>query len=186
MHTELANYREHMERYRAVTLQTLDALADDADLAWRPTPESFTLGQQLLHVAQAEDFYARGLFCGAWDQRLVRLDGPAADRAASRDALRAYFAEVRERMRAHLDALERDAPAGDAAGALDRVCEAPHAPVPCTLRWWLWFVLEHEIHHKAQAALYLRLMGRVAPFYAFPFPAGERPDVRARADLGGV
>ena len=174
MHTELANLREHMERYRAVTLQALDAIADDAELAWRPTPESFTLGQQLLHVAQAEDFYARGLFGGAWDPEVTRLDA----RAGSRAALRAYFAEVRARTGAHLDALREE--------ELGRAHEAPHAPVPCTLRWWLWFVLEHEIHHKAQVALYLRQMGRVAPFYALPFPLGERPDVRLREAMGDV
>src|SRR2546425_12783504 len=38
------------------------------------------------------------------------------------------------------------------------------------LRWWLWFVLEHEIHHKAQLALYLREMGKVPPFFALPLP----------------
>ena len=179
MHTELANHREHMERYRSVTLQTLDAVADDDDLAWRPTLESFTLGQQLLHVAQTEDFYARGLFGGAWDQRLLRLDGASPSRAE----LRAYLTEVRERTRAHLDALGDDARADEALG---RVCDVPHAMVPCTLRWWLWFLLEHEIHHKAQAGLYLRLMGRMAPYYAYPFPLGERPDVRVRAEMGGV
>jgi uncharacterized damage-inducible protein DinB len=183
MHTELANYREHMERYRTVTLQTLDALADDADLAWRPTPDGFTLGQQLLHIAQAEDFYARGLFGGAWDQSLLRFDGPHAERARSRGPLRAYFEEVRARTRAHHHALGDGPPADEALGG---VREAPHAPVPCTLRWWLWFVLEHEIHHKAQAAVYLRQMGRVAPFYAYPFPPGARPDVAVRAGLGGV
>jgi uncharacterized damage-inducible protein DinB len=181
MHTELANYREHMERYRSVTLQTLDALADDADLAWRPTPDSFTLGQHLLHIAQTEDFYARGLFGGAWDRTLLRFDG--APSPNERAPLRDYFEAVRARTRAHLDALG-DGPAADEA--LGRPHEAPHAPLPCTLRWWLWFVLEHEIHHKAQAAAYLRQMGRVAPFYAYPFPLGARPDVAVREELGGV
>jgi hypothetical protein len=31
----------------------------------------------------------------------------------------------------------------------------PNATVELPLRWWFWFVLEHEIHHKAQLAVYL-------------------------------
>jgi uncharacterized damage-inducible protein DinB len=149
MHTELSNLREHLDRYRAVTLQTIDAAPDDAALDWRPTPDAFTLGQQLVHVAQTEDYYTRGLFAGEWRPELLRLDAmPASELDAGRDA--------------------------------------PHAPPGLTMRWWLWFLLEHEIHHKAQAAVYLRQMGLVAPFYALPMPLGERPDVASRAAMGGV
>lgn len=180
MHTELANYREHADRYRATTLQVLDVLPDDAALAWRPTApghdDAFTLGQHLLHVAQTEDYYTRGLFEGAWRRDLLSLGRDATAWAAERGALRAYLDAVRARTRRHLDALPDS--------ALDAVRhDVPDAPVPCTLRWWLWFVLEHELLHKGQVAVYLRLMGLVPPFYALPLPLGERPDVRVRAVL---
>ena len=175
MHTELSNLREHLDRYRAVTLLTLDAVPSDDALAWRPAPGSFTLGQQLAHVAQTEDYYTGGLFGGgAWRQELLRFDAAPA----GRDALRAHFVEVRARFAAHLDALTDT--------ALGETRDAPHAPQPLTLRWWLWFLLEHEIHHKAQAAVYLRMLGREAPFYAAPMPLGTRPDVDVRESLGGV
>ena len=61
----------------------------------------------------------------------------------------------------------------------------PHAPGEYPLRWWLWFVLEHEIHHKAQLAVYVRQMGYTPPFYALPMPLGARPDVAARRQLQG-
>lgn len=179
---ELATYREHLERYRTTTLQTLDTLAGDDDLAWRPDAESYSVGQQLLHVAQAEDYYTRGLFQGQWDPALTRLDDTTAPLRASRSALRTYFDDVRSRSRVHLDALASSPP-----GALDAVQhDVPGAIVPCTLRWWLWFVLEHELHHKGQLAVYLRQMGRIAPYYAMALPLGERPDVAIRAALGGV
>ena len=54
-----------------------------------------------------------------------------------------------------------------------------------SLRSGLWFILEHELHHKGQIWLYLRLMGITPPFYAMPLPPGERPDVAAREALGG-
>ena len=175
MQSELENYREHAERYRAVTLQTLDVLASDTELAWRPTPESMSCGQQLVHIAKTEDYYARGLFTGVWDPSLLRVDRPLR----TRDAIRAYFTEVRERTRGHLD--------GVSESALGTICpDVPGGLNPATLRWWLWFLLEHEMHHKGQVALYLRLMGHMAPFYAMPLPLGQRPDIGVRAALGGV
>ena len=60
------------------------------------------------------------------------------------------------------------------------------APVDASVRAWLWFILEHEIHHKAQLAEYLRAMGHVPPYFAMVLPLGERPDLKARADLGGL
>lgn len=173
MHTELSNLREHLDRYRAVTLLTIDAVSDDASLAWRPTPDSFTLGQQLVHIAQTEDYYTAGLFEGEWLSTRLRLDTAPRERAA----IRAYFDEVRGRLSARLDAMS--------PSELDVGHDAPHAPPGVTLRWWLWFLLEHEIHHKAQAAVYLRQLGVVPPFYMMPLPGGARPDIAARAALDG-
>src|SRR4051812_17714936 len=174
MHTELSNLREHIDRYRAVTLLTLDAVPDDAALDWRPTPDAFSLGQQLVHIAQAEDYYTRGLFANEWQPELLRFDAAPRGRAA----IRTYFDDVRSRFAQRLDAM----PESELGAGRD----APTAPPGVTMRWWLWFLLEHEIHHKAQAAVYLRQMGLVAPFYAMPMPLGQRPDVAVRESMGGV
>ena len=174
MHTELLNLREHQDRYRAVTLQTIDAIPDDAALGWRPTPDAFSLGQQLVHIAQTEDYYTRGLFANEWRPDLLRF----TDAPLTRADIRRYFENVRAAFIARLDVMP--------ASELDAGRDAPTAPPGVTMRWWLWFLLEHEIHHKAQAAVYLRQMGLVAPFYALPLPPGERPDIASRAALGGV
>ena len=169
--TELEVLKEHWERFREVTLQFLDLLGEE-DLGWRPAPEAFTCGQQLLHIALTEDYYFRGVFEGDWwDKARLKLpkDGPG------RDELRRYFAEVRERTKAHFAALS--------AADLDRATPFPNAPADLPLRWWLWFILEHEVHHKAQLSVYFRQMGKLAPYFAFPLPAGDRPDIRIRAEL---
>ena len=57
MRDELQDLREHLDRYRAVTLQVLECVSDE-QLSWRPGPDHYTLGQQLIHIAQAEDFHA--------------------------------------------------------------------------------------------------------------------------------
>lgn len=170
--SELDDLREHLERYRGVTLQFLEILSHE-DYSWRPGPDSFSCGQHLLHIAQAEDYHAAGLFTGNWDTELLRLP----KEVPGRDELRPYFADVRARTLSHLTGLSE--------AELSRLVEIPGAPVQWSLRSWLWFVLEHELHHKAQLAVYLRQMGRTAPFYALALPPGERPDFQARQDLGG-
>jgi uncharacterized damage-inducible protein DinB len=66
MPNELDDLKEHLERYRAVTLQHFDLLSED-DFAWRPRPNAFSCGQQLLHILHNEDFYVTGLSTNQWD-----------------------------------------------------------------------------------------------------------------------
>lgn len=169
---ELEDFVEHLQRYRAVTLQALDLVGDD-ELDWRPAPDHYSLGQQLLHIAQTEDLYSHGLFDGDWDFERARFPRPLPDRAR----LRTFFEQVRERTLRHLADLDAD--------RLGRVVSIPGSPLEMSLRSWLWFILEHELHHKGQIWTYLRQMGHTPPFYAMPLPRGRRPDVSARADLGG-
>lgn len=170
--TELEVIREHWERFRAVTVQFLDLLSEE-DLSWRPGPEAFSCGQQLLHIALTEDYYFCGVFGGEWWEK-ARLRLPKV--TPGTDELRRYFAEVRERTGVHLASLS---PAD-----LDRPTPFPNGPADLPLRWWLWFILEHEVHHKAQLSVYCRQMGKTAPFFASPLPPGERPDMRISAELG--
>ncbi len=171
---EIDDLREHLERYRAVTLQCLD-MVSDADLAWRPRPDAFTVGQQFVHIIQSEDFYARGLFENDWVMDRARF--PAV--IPSRADLARQFAAGRAYTLSHLATL--------ADPDLARIVAPPHAkPIEATLRTWLWFVLEHEIHHKAQIGEYLRAMGYIPPYFGMVLPIGARPDIAARAALGGV
>jgi hypothetical protein len=91
--------------------------------------------------------------------------------------MRAFFGKVRDHT------LEKIGQVGP--GELGQVVEIPDSPVDHTLRSWLWFILEHELHHRGQVWGYLRAMGLTPPFYAIPLPLGERPDVKAREELGG-
>ena len=171
MLTELANIREHWTRYRDVTLQHLDLLSED-EMHWRPLPNLFTCGQHVIHILATEQYYFHGLFSGEWSP--TRLHFPAT--FPSKTELRNEFETIRARTLQAFDTLT-DARLGD-------VMHVPNAPVELPLRWWLWFILEHEIHHKAQLALYLRQLGKVPPFFAMVLP--DRPDIRIREEWGGV
>lgn len=168
---ELDDLTEHLRRYRATTLQVFE-LVDDEELAWRPGPDQYSLGQQLLHVAQAEDRFVHGLFQGDWSLDRVRFP-EEFPRAAE---IEAYMGRVRRRLLDELDALD--------PSELGRPLEVPDGP-SLSLRSWLWFILEHELHHRGQVWAYLRAMGKTPPFYATPLPLGERPDIEAREELGG-
>lgn len=169
MTRELEEYREHWKRFRAVTLQTLE-LVQDEDLAFRPVPEMMTLGQQLLHIPQSEDFLIRGLFDSDWDRERLRLPRTAL----TVEELKTFYRIVGARTDAVFQGIDE--------GIL-----AEGVGDPPVTRWsHLWTLLEHEVHHKAQMAVYLRLLGIVPPFFAEPLEVGERPDVEAREGMGGV
>jgi uncharacterized damage-inducible protein DinB len=162
---ELADLREHLKRYRDVTLQTLDFVPGER-LTWSPGEGLRSFGDQFLHIAEVEDFYAHGFFAGNYDfSRLKSAGGPP-----SRDVLSQRLGESHAFTDRQLAGLDR--------AKLDEMIEVPNIPVMWTLRSWLWYLVEHEIHHKAQIALYLRQIGVQPPFFAFVFPKGVRPDIR--------
>lgn len=161
---EIATVREHLERYRAVTLQSLERTPLDR-LAWAPAPGLMTFAGQYAHLASIEQLYLRGLSGAGWWTEANTLDGPS-----SIDQLRAMLLDVRATTLARLDTL--------APSALDEVLHVPWLPVKWSLRSWLWYLVEHEMHHKGQIALYLYICGIEAPFFAFPLPPGIRPDKR--------
>jgi uncharacterized damage-inducible protein DinB len=170
---ELDDFREHLQRYRAVTLQHFDILSEQ-DMPWRPRPDAFSCAQQLLHIIQNEDYFISGLFGDDWGLDRLTLPQPMPDK----QSLRQQFLDVRRRTLAALSALH--------PATLNEVRRHGHAPVEGSIRSWLWFILEHEIHHKAQLAEYLRALGYTPPYFAMVFPLGQRPDITARINLGGV
>ncbi|HXE74800.1 MAG TPA: DinB family protein [Candidatus Xenobia bacterium] len=162
---ELSVIREHLERYRGVTLQTLEMVPEDK-LPWYPSVAQFSFAQQFYHIAQVEEFYSRGLFEGDWNT--ARLEPPR--QRFTRDELRAKLKEARAYTLGRLDKLT--------PAQLEATVRVPNIPVEWPLRSWLWYMLEHEIHHKAQLAVYLRHIDVTPPFFAFVLPPGVRPDIR--------
>lgn len=169
---ELDDLREHLERYRAVTLQALNLVVDE-DLAWRPGPDSYTLGQQFLHIAQSEDLQIQGQFAGDWDYERGRF--PTHELCVG--DLRELLNETRRRTLAALDGLDDE--------RLDDELILGEGEPAHARRWWLWLLVEHEVHHKAQIAVYLRQMGKTPPFFAAALEGGARPDVEMRKKMGG-
>lgn len=173
MEQQLSIIREHLDRFRAVTLQTLDLFTNEqAD--HRPAAGLKTVAEQFLHIAQVEEYYRRGLFEDTWD---FAAFAPFAERL-DLALVRRRLDSVRAALLANLDALEE--------GDLETVHQAPGIPIEWSLSAWLWYILEHEVHHKAQLALCLRLLGTTPPFFAAPLPPGIRPDIGFGKQSGEV
>jgi uncharacterized damage-inducible protein DinB len=161
---ELATIGEHLERFRAVTLQSLERTPPDK-LAWSPAAGLMTFAGQYAHIAQVERLYVRGLSGQGWRAEANVLEGPR-----SIDLCRTTLLEARATTLPWLDKLT--------APVLEEIVHVPWLPVKWPVRSWLWYLVEHELHHKGQIALYLHLCGVEAPFFAFPLPNGIRPDKR--------
>src|SRR5215217_1191653 len=86
---ELTDLREHLKRYRDVTLQTLDFVPDER-MRWSPGEGLRSFAEQFLHIAQVEDFYAHGFFANDYDFSRVK----PVDEPLSRDILRRRLSEA--------------------------------------------------------------------------------------------
>jgi uncharacterized damage-inducible protein DinB len=164
---EIATIREHLGRLRAITLQSLERTPPDK-LHWSPSQGLMTFAGQFNHLAAIERLYVRGLSRDEWN-----FEGNVLDIQASLDELKKSLIETRAVTLSWFDSLS--------PAALDEIRIVPWIPVKWPLRSWLWYVIEHEMHHKAQIAIYLHMCGVEAPFFAFVLPAGIRPDKRPMA-----
>lgn len=162
---EISVLREHLERFRGVTLQTL-YLVSEEQLGWRPGEGLRSFGEQILHIAQTEDFYTNGFFGGKWETERFAAPGEPL----TRHGLRRRLDQTRQALLAELGRLE--------PRRLEAMVAVPNVPTEWPLRSWLWYLVEHEVHHKSQLALYLRRMGLLPPFFAAALPPGFRPDIR--------
>lgn len=171
MQSELDTIREHLGRYRSVTLQALDLVPEEI-LHQREEGIERSFADLFMHIAQVEEFYITGLFQDRWDFAGMR---PPAEQATRR-RIQAELAATRN--------VTLDAIAGLAEGDLVRELSVPGIPVAWPLRSWLWYLVEHEIHHKAQIADRLARLGIEGPFWAYMLPAGLRPDKRPQTHKG--
>jgi uncharacterized damage-inducible protein DinB len=157
---EVSVFREHYQRFRGVTLQTLK-LVPAEKLEYRPHQRARTLGQQLMHIAEVEHFYITGLLDGVWE-----FDPP--DPYITLESLEFRLAMERERTLERLYEVDRI--------KLAQVVDVPNIPVQWPVRSWLWYIVEHEIHHRSQVAHALRLLEIRPSFWGYVFPHGFRPD----------
>jgi uncharacterized damage-inducible protein DinB len=138
----------YFEGIRRRTLNYIRTLPSDR-LGWSPRAGEFTCGEIVRHLAAAEQ-----LFVGAATEGRWRYAGHAHDPAQGLDTLLADLEA------GHAAAMARLCAMGDAELAEPR----PTLGGPPARAWRLLMAMvEHEIHHRSQLAVYLALMGLDPP-----------------------
>jgi uncharacterized damage-inducible protein DinB len=149
-------------QYRPYLLAALDALPRDR-FDFKPRPEMLTAHQLVVHVAEAERGWMHNIVAGGtYEEWVVEHQDPARGwktviDASDHAALRALLEEWHRPTQRWF---------AQPASELGRVIAYQPAQGPerhYTLHWILDHVQEHELHHRAQLNLYLRLMGITPP-----------------------
>ncbi len=130
---------------------------------WKPHPGMMTAQQLVVHVAEAERGWVHAAVEGGrYEEMVVPADDPAdgwVSRVATPDH-ESLLALLEEWHRPTRRQLAR--PASDLTTVI-RATRPDGSVREQTLQWILDRMLEHEIHHRAQLVLYLRLMGIEPP-----------------------
>jgi uncharacterized damage-inducible protein DinB len=139
----------HWVEVRDGLFQALDKLTD-AQLGFVPREGLWSLGDVVCHIAGAEEGWFRYVVArelDGWPKYAVE-DYPTVE------SVKALLSEVHIRTEAYLETLS--------VADLERVIETPWSK-QLSLRWIIWHVLEHEIHHRGEIFLMLGLLGLEGP-----------------------
>lgn len=127
-------------------LGTLDKFSD-AELAFRPFPSSWSVGQIALHIADCSN----GWFCSALDSATQWPPDISKEEHTTVAAIKATLDETHVMVKGYLEPLTTE--------DLTRPVHMPWGE-EFTLGWVIWHVLEHEIHHRGELSLILGMLGR--------------------------
>jgi uncharacterized damage-inducible protein DinB len=148
--------------YRPFLLGAVEALPASR-FEWKPQPEMFTAHQIIVHIAECERGWIHNTVeGGTYEEWVVPHRDPAQGWVTVPDApdhasLLAMLAEWHRHTQTWLD---------KPVSELSRMFTSRDPGRPersYTLHWILDTLQQHEIHHRAQLILYLRLMGLEPP-----------------------
>ncbi len=120
----------------------------EPDLSYQPFPESWTVGQIMVHIANAEE----GWFRYVVTREIEEWPGEIKfEKYPTQEKILAILASVHAKTEGYLRSLsEEDLSAG---------INTPWGEsIP--LQWIIWHVIEHEIHHRGELSLILGILGK--------------------------
>jgi len=136
----------HWELVRQGLLETMEKFSED-ELGYAPFEGAWPVGQIMLHIADCEDNWLHGVVRGEFEPWVFYKLADYPTKAAIKGMLDA----AHQRTTAFLANLDE--------GDLDTEYQTPDGE-SLTLRWIIWHVLEHEIHHRGELSLIVGLLGR--------------------------
>ncbi len=140
---------EHWRIVRRDLNAALDLLTDE-ELDFVPRAGLWSLGTVARHIAEAEE----GWFRYVVNNEMGQWPDFKDEHYPTVQSIEELLAAVHERTQLFLATIDFD--------DLERAVPTPWGEdIP--LRWIVWHVLEHEIHHRGEIYLMLGLMGMEAP-----------------------
>ena len=149
MTPDITDFLHYWERVHARTARLIP-LVPEQQLEWRPSPQQFSFGDLLRHLAGSERF----LFVEVATGGVNRYPGHGPELADGPQAVRAYY----DRLHAEAVALV----GGLSESDWTRKRRTPEGAAITTWKW-LRAMLEHESHHRGQLYLMLGLLGAKTP-----------------------
>ena len=141
-------YLEKWPKIRSGTLALVDAF-EECDLTFVPVTGGWTLGQIILHISDAADYW---LHSGILSSVNAFKDGfRTPENYPSLETIKAYLAEEHARTMKLLEGFD---PAN-----WHKAYNYPDE-YRYTADWVFWHVLEHEIHHRGELSLIVGILGR--------------------------
>ena len=137
----------HWKQVRADLFITIDHFSE-AELSYLPLEDGWSVGQIMLHIADAEDGW---LLCVLTRELDEWPDYYTLANYRDKLAIKQALELVHSRMVNYIKALKET--------DLSRTITAPWG-AELLVGWVLWHVLEHEIHHRGELSLILGLLGR--------------------------
>lgn len=144
---KLSHLFSHWKQLNKDLLWTIDQFSDD-DLFYRPFDGSWTVGDIMLHIPDAED----GWFRYAVTRELSDWPSFTIDEYPNIEAIKGLISDVHARTEAFLDKQE--------IADLERMVKLPWKEAERSLGWIIWHVIEHEIHHRGELSLILGTLGK--------------------------
>lgn len=137
----------HWELVRKGTLETIGLFREN-ELTYRPVKDTWSAGQIMVHIANAEEGwfrYAVTRELPEWPEHLKFENYPS-----KMDILN-LLNDVHDRTAMYLGSLSE--------AGLTAELSMPWGQ-KLSLQWIIWHVIEHEIHHRGELSLILGLLGR--------------------------
>lgn len=157
-------FLDYFERVRGRTRRVIACIPPE-HLEWAPAPGAFSFGDLVRHLGATE----RYMFAENAAGRPSRYPGHGRELAEGSAEVLAFFERMHEEALTIFGGLSPE--------DLQQRCVTPGG---ASLPVWKWLraMVEHEIHHRGQVYLMLRLLGVPTP----PIFGLTSEDVRARSD----
>lgn len=142
----LSEMFSHWEQVRGDLLTAIDRF-EEGELRHAPFDGSWPAGKIMLHIAECEDSWLHGVVRRELTPWLVY----ELSQYPTKEAIRTVLDAAHQRTRGYLESAD--------TSDLDSSFSTPNGE-QFTLRWIVWHVLEHEIHHRGELSLILGQLGR--------------------------